>query len=168
MMNTRINISPRSKSIILIPSLLFLLTVSFHCFDDDFKTTITAENSYSDINDDTTPSPTLPVPGNAGIIIVSLLPSGDVHLSWSRASDATTEQSTLLYRAFYSLKSDIATVEGAESLGTPVSDWVTDATSATVIGLDEGKQYYFNVVVATSDGRKAAYTMNTILTPGTV
>lgn len=141
--------------------------------DDEFNSTITQENRYNDINTNPSggsddPPVLLPVPGNNGFINAAILPSQDVQLNWTRATDANTEQSKLLYRAFYSLKSDISTVEGAETFGTPASGWAEDVTSITISALEEGRQYYFNIVVATPDGRKAAYSMTSVTIPGTI
>lgn len=138
--------------------------------DDDFSATISQENRYNDnsnpSNGNDNPQISFPVPGNSGFITASILLSGDVKLVWTNASDAITEQSKLLYCAFYSLKSDISTVEGCETLGTPASGWVENATSVTISALDEGKQYFFNIVVATPDSRKAAYSMTSATIPG--
>ncbi len=153
---------------------ILMMLYMFPACDDDFSETITQENQYNDSNnpssgnDDTHIPPPMPTPGNSGFIDSSLVPSGDVQLIWTKASDTLTEQSKLLYRAFYSLKSDIATVEGAETFGTPASGWAEDAASITISSLEEGKQYFFNIVVAAPDGRKAAYSMTSVTIPGTV
>ncbi len=142
----------------------------FNC-EDEFSSTISEENRYTESDNgggEANPPAVLPNPGNSGFISASLTPSGDVQLMWTRAIDEKVEQSRLLYRAYYSLKSNIATIEGAETLGIPICGWITDATSATASGLEEGTQYFFNILVATPDGRKAAYSMTSLVIPGNI
>ncbi len=167
-------IKQNSISFLAVCVVCLSMLVLFPACNDDFSETIIQENQYNDSNNptngngDTQMPPPVPVPGNSGFIDASLVPSGDVQLIWTKASDTLTEQSKLIYRAFYSLKSDIATVEGAETFGTPASGWVEDATSINISSLEEGKQYFFNIVVATPDGRRAAYSMTSVTIPGSV
>lgn len=169
-MNLRIYIKSRAAFVLVVIVVCFSFILC-SC-DDDLSSTITEENNYSNSENSSggnnNPSITLPQPGNNGAINAEIIPSGDVRLSWTRATDALTEQSKLLYRVFYSLKSDISSIEGAETLGTPASGWVQDATSITITALEEGKQYYFNIIVATPDERKAAYQMSSLLIPGRI
>lgn len=156
-----------------------LSALSYTKCDDDFNNTIREENAYNqfheqnnDSNDNLPneypPEIISPVPGNSGAITITLLASGDVHLRWERASDTVYPASKLRYCAYYSNANSIATVEGAEMFGTPASDYAEDVTSITIKNLKEGTQYYFNILVATPDNRKAAYSATSIVIPGTI
>jgi len=143
-----------------------VLSIFIACFEDDFNATISQENSYIEPGEE--PAEILPVPGNNGIIVTSSITDEGLQLSWTKAEDEKTPQAELDYRVFQSSLNNIGTAEGAETNGTPVTDWAADFTSVTVTGLDSGTLYYFNVVARAPDGRKAAYVPASTTTVGVV
>ena len=88
---------------------------------------------------------TAPVPG--GAITTSNIQYNSLDISWPKATDDCKEQNTLKYRVFYSAFNNISNVFGAQNNGTPVGDWETDITTKSITGLEDGKVYYFNVLV---------------------
>ncbi|MCX7679183.1 MAG: hypothetical protein N2316_08175 [Spirochaetes bacterium] len=168
------------KRLLHTKSAYVLLGVFFSTFlfflascEDDFHATINEENQFIQTNpnsssDDNSSSAALLLPGNNGVILATLHPSGDIHLQWSRAHDSEWDYSKLRYCIYYSKTPNISSVEGAESFGNPVGNCQEDITSITINDLEDGTQYYFNVIVATPDSRKAAYSMTSLLIPGTV
>lgn len=141
---------------------VFCLPALTACYEDDFGTTISQENNYSNSGE------ILPLPGNSGMISASDITDDGLNLTWARATDEKTPQSELEYRIYRSDSSNIGSPDTTELNGTPLADWTADATSISVSGLEGGKVYYFNVLVKAQDGRKAAYTMVAATTVGVV
>jgi hypothetical protein len=141
--------------------IIFAALLGTFCVNDDFGEIIRAENVFLHSSD-------LPVPGSSGIISVSSITDEGLQLTWTRATDRTTPQSELEYRAFRSDSNNISTPAAAETSGTPLDIWLKDTTSLDPAGLDNNKTHYFNVIVKAQDGRKAAYTTVMAVTLGTI
>lgn len=125
--------------------MLFSLFVLFGCQSEDETTTNQASS---------TSAPTV----SEGTIIASNLSTSSVTLSWTKATDAETADIDLTYTVYYSTADNISTSSEAETNGSAAGEPATDIDSVSVTGLSAGTTYYFNVVVADSDGSKAAYT----------
>jgi len=99
----------------------------------------------------------LPVPGNAGAIVVGETTAESVVLSWTAASDNHSLPAALIYQVY---QDDVAT--GAATAGM---------TGYTVTGLTELTEYTFNVRVTDEVNLTATYQPVTVTTepiPGTV
>jgi hypothetical protein len=79
-------------------------------------------------------------------------------LSWKKAQDLVTPQSSLVYNVYYSTSDNINSVTDAETMGMA---WTgnpgTDIASATINGLTQDTQYWFNVVVDDVAGNQDHY-----------
>lgn len=117
-------------------------------------------------NEDYTPIP--PVPGGSGAINVTDLAESSLTLNWTKATDETTPQNQLQYKAFFSTSNNITSVSDMETNGTAVGDWGTDINTIGVTGLTEFTPYWFNVMVKNAEGAIAAYSPVTATPDGTV
>lgn len=100
---------------------------------------------------------TYPVPGNSGLITAES--AGDIiNLTWTEATDSTTQQSELVYKVFQSSSDNIGTVEDAEANGTALNDWTAAISTFSFPRMYDGI-YYFNVLVMDTDFNESAYTM---------
>lgn len=88
-----------------------------------------------------------PVPGNGGILSFPDTDSNSTTLSWTKAVDNVSAESTLNYKVFLSTSDNIDTVANAESNGATVQDWTSDINTVPVTDLTSGTTYYFNVLV---------------------
>lgn len=111
-----------------------------------------------------TASDEFPVPGNGGIITNGVISTTSVQLNWTRAEDAQTPQSELMYCVYRSSSNNISTPELALANGTVVTDWTQDIVTAVSNGLTPGTSYYFNVVVRDSDSNTSAYVTVSVTT----
>jgi hypothetical protein len=104
-----------------------------------------------------------PVPGNSGIIDISNILESSVTLSWSSASDLSTDTALLEYKVVGSDSDNIATVVDAELSGEGrflVQDWAADVLTVDATGLLAGGLYYFNILVRDSLENVSCYTSN--------
>jgi len=100
-----------------------------------------------------------PVPGNAGILLITEVQRTSVTLSWAKATDDKSKQNTLEYKAVYSPVENIASLDAARTNGTTAMDWTRDATGTEITGLEESSTIYFNVLVRDETGNESAYVM---------
>ena len=114
----------------------------------------------------TTASPDIsgPVPGNGGLILASA-GANTVALSWNKASDNISLQSSLQYEVRQSGSGNIDMVSDAEGNGVIVKPYTADINTFLVTGLNPGNTYYFNVIVKDGAGNKTTYAMRSITTP---
>ena len=103
-----------------------------------------------------------PVPGDSGTIGFSDTTATSTILSWTKAADNVSAESTLEYRVVQSESNNIDTASNAESNGTQVQDWTADIDTCSAEGLSAGTTYYFNVLVRDEAGNTDVYTMNSI------
>ena len=106
---------------------------------------------------------TAPTPGNAGSI-ASSINTDSATLSWTKATDNMSSQTTLQYEVRLSTSNDIGTVADAEAFGAVAVPYATDINSAAVPGWNPGTTYFFNVIVKDAAGNKAAYTTKSVTT----
>ena len=104
------------------------------------------------------PDTTPPLPGGDGILIISNYTDTSVTLSWTKATDDVTAQSSLEYRVYYAY-ADLAggNIEDIEANGTEVGEWEADIEEKTVTGLAAATIHYFVVLVRDGAGNTAAY-----------
>jgi len=100
-----------------------------------------------------------PVPGNAGVLLVTNVQPSSVDLAWGKANDDKSKQQDLEYQAVYSQSDNIASLEGASANGTVAMNWTRDVGQAHITGLTAGTDYYFNVLVRDGSDNEAAYVM---------
>ena len=105
----------------------------------------------------TTYQNTTPTVSNSRILLTSI-GSSTVSLSWTAASDTSTDGQNLLYSLYYSTSSAMSTVSEIETNGTVALSFSSGTTSHTITGLTNGTAYYFNAIVSNSAGNKAVYT----------
>lgn len=98
-----------------------------------------------------------PVPGSSGSLAVGTRTSASVALSWARAADNATPQSSLVYRLYQSASDNIRTTAEMKANGTLVGAATADLTSRTATGLAAATTYWFNVLVSDQAGYEAAY-----------
>ncbi len=99
-----------------------------------------------------------PIPGAGGVITTSSVSATSLTLNWTKATDAITPQTSLVYVVYRSTANNIGTVALAEANGTPLNGaGTTDIATYNVTGLTVGTTYFFNVLVKDAAGNKAAY-----------
>ncbi len=98
-----------------------------------------------------------PVPGDNGTLNISNLGTTSLGLSWTKASDNHTDNSSLQYRVVQSSSDRIANAETALRNGTTVLDWSTNIDNASITGLNSNTTYFFNVMVRDNVGNLGAY-----------
>lgn len=111
-------------------------------------------------------------PPSPGVIVdfTNITPTS-LTVNWTKATDDNTLQPYLEYKVVYQIFDVIGTVDAALQSGRGVSvvienadgeeeeiTWVQDNTSIDVKDLDDGIEYYFNVVVRDKYWNAAAYT----------
>ncbi|CAI6070600.1 InlB B-repeat-containing protein [Cohnella sp. JJ-181] len=101
---------------------------------------------------------------SAGTISATGVTTNSATLTWEKATDLMSEQSSLQYRVYRSFKSNIQTVADIESKGIAVNNYTTDIGSLQLIELLDGMPYYFNVIVKDKAGNKTAYAMQQVVT----
>ncbi|MFC3799946.1 InlB B-repeat-containing protein [Cohnella sp. GCM10012308] len=99
-----------------------------------------------------------------GTISASGVTTDSATLTWSKATDNMSEQSSLQYRVYRSFKNNIQTVADIEAKGIAVNAYTADIDSLQLTGLFDGMPYYFNVIVKDKAGKKTAYTMQQVIT----
>jgi preprotein translocase subunit SecB len=110
-----------------------------------------------------------PVPGSSGTITTSNVAATSLDLTWTKANDNVSAQSTLQYRAYYSTNPVLDSVNDIETNGTPVGvDYETDIATKQVVSLTGSTTYYFNVIVKDEAGNQTAYTKKTQMTADVV
>jgi hypothetical protein len=102
---------------------------------------------------------TPPTPGDSGVVSSSNVQTTGMTLTWTRATDDYTPQSSLQYCVYQSESNDIDTVLNAMANGTVLLDWTTDVANYTPLSLTLGATYHFNVLVKDARGNVAAYSM---------
>ena len=100
---------------------------------------------------------------SAPTISVGNLTYNSAKLTWTKSTDDRTLGAALQYKVVYST-SNITTVAVADALA---GTWTTDIATATVTGLTESTDYYFNVLVKDQAGNMALYSSATGKTPAT-
>jgi hypothetical protein len=98
-----------------------------------------------------------PVPGGAGTLTLSGATASSIEVSWQKATDNVSAQSTLRYKVVRSTSDNVGTAALAELNGTPVMDWTTDVSTASATGLSAGTLYYFNVLAKDEKDNTDAY-----------
>ena len=98
-----------------------------------------------------------PVPGDNGSLNISNLGTTSLGLSWTKASDNHTDNSSLQYRVVQSSSDRIANAETALRNGTTVLDWSTNIDNASITSLNDNTTYYFNVIVRDNVGNLGTY-----------
>jgi len=93
-----------------------------------------------------------------GAITASAVASTSLSLTWNKATDANTDDTTLTYQTYYSSSNNISTYTTAATNGTAFGSPLTDTNTITITGLTPSTKYYFNTVVANTGGQKTAYT----------
>ena len=126
----------------------FTLTVS-----EDDKADIVYDVAVTVAPPDTTP----PEAGGEGAISVSNVTYNSLVLSWAAATDNVTEQESLQYKVVFSENDDIGTVDGAETNGTTVKNWIANLTSTRASGLSADTTYFFNIIVRDEAGNMEVY-----------
>lgn len=101
----------------------------------------------------------LPVPGNGGIF--SGTPSGNnVILTWTKATDVNTPQTSLQYKVYYSASDNIDTVSNILANGSELTaGWRTDTNTWTYGPLAAHSMTYYNILVRDASGNISNYTM---------
>ncbi|MFZ5572043.1 MAG: fibronectin type III domain-containing protein [Thermodesulfobacteriota bacterium] len=114
-----------------------------------------------------------PVPGGGGEIEIDPVYSDSVTVRWQAASDENTPSNFLDYLVVYSTTNNIGDLASAEKNGKKAplyseeadSDeseaiyWNKNITSLKIKDLDDGIQYYFNVIVRDRAWRRSVYRM---------
>ena len=100
---------------------------------------------------------TAPIPGASGAISAGNIRKTTLTLHWEGAMDNASPRSALQYQVVQSDSGDIGTIDEARTNGAVVQDWLTDATSADVTGLQQATAYYFNVLVKDETGNVSVY-----------
>ncbi|MDM5280857.1 S-layer homology domain-containing protein [Paenibacillus silvae] len=111
-----------------------------------------------------------PEPGNNGLITVKTVDDNSVEIKWKYAFSNTTSSPDLNYRVFKSDNPDLTDATEINNNESDLSygDWITgaDTTSGTftklISGLQEGKTYYFNVIVKDRYDLEISYQMQSI------
>lgn len=101
---------------------------------------------------------------SSGTISASAVTTNSATLTWAKATDNMSEQSSLQYRVYRSFKNNIQTVADIESKGIAVNNYTADIASLQLTDLLDGMPYYFNVIVKDKAGKKTAYTMQQVVT----
>ncbi len=86
-----------------------------------------------------------------------------IPLSWNKASDNRTPQSSLLYQVYHSTSDNLGNLANCLANGTLTAE-TTDISSHTITGLLPGTEYWFNIVVIDAAGNKRAYTSGSATT----
>jgi hypothetical protein len=102
------------------------------------------------------PDTTAPTPGSSGMLASNVV-GNNAALTWTKATDDTSLQSTLLYEVRLSTNNDIDTVTKAEGYGALVVPYTPDINTAVIPGLTAGTTYFFNVIVKDEAGNKSIY-----------
>jgi hypothetical protein len=115
-----------------------------------------------------------PIPGNGGTITAEQQGSKKIGLSWTKATDGQTAQSSLVYCVYssevdptgtYSALNNVTTYANAVAAASGISPtaklettggWITDIDEL-VCKMNKNSTYYFNVFVRDSDGNISAY-----------
>ena len=84
-------------------------------------------------------------------------------MSWNKASDNRTPQSSLLYQVYHSTSDNLGNLANCLANGTLTAE-TTDISSHTITGLLPGTEYWFNIVVIDAAGNKRAYTSGSATT----
>jgi hypothetical protein len=106
-----------------------------------------------------TPDGTPPQAGNSGTLTFSGVSANSITVNWTKATDNSTPQASLLYLLYYSTSNNIDTVTNIEANGTAAGTYAANINSKTVNALTEGATYYFNVIVKDLSNNKSAYLM---------
>lgn len=101
-------------------------------------------------------------------IVASNLASASLTLTWTKATDNASAQTSLQYEVRRSASNNLGSVENIESNGTTVCNYSTDTDSCNVSGLAASTTYYFNVIVRDANTNKRAYTTVSASTTATV
>lgn len=100
-----------------------------------------------------------PVPGNAGVLLMTNVQPTTVDLSWAPANDDKSKQKNLEYKIVFSQSDNIASIEGATANGSVAMDWTRDVGKSTITGLTADTDYYFNVLVRDEADNESIYVM---------
>lgn len=101
-----------------------------------------------------------PAVGNSGAITITDVNSSSVTVSWTQATDLSTNADQLQYKVVYSTSDNISTVADAQLItdGRIIAmDWLGGTTSKQVLNLTSGLTYYFTVLVKDSLGNIGKY-----------
>src|SRR5205085_2450397 len=93
-----------------------------------------------------------------GTITTSSVTSSGLTLSWTKATDTVSPQSTLLYEVRQSTSNNISSVGTAEGSGTIALAYTADIAGTNITGLSASTPYFFNVIVKDQAGNKAIFT----------
>lgn len=89
---------------------------------------------------------------------VSNIQENSVEITWPNATEDTGTLENLEYTIYYSIESDMTTVEDIEANGTMYGlENQSDLSTVQIVGLESATTYYVNVVVKQPDGTKTAY-----------
>ncbi len=102
------------------------------------------------------------VPGNGGAYTFTYVNGHTLSLNWTAATDDTTQQSDLVYKAVYSTSANIGTVANAEANGTIKQDWTANITSVEVTASTYDQNTYYAVLVKDQAGNKAVYSQRVV------
>lgn len=110
------------------------------------------------------PDTEVPVPGDNGNIVASVIYTDSSKLTFTKATDNTTTQNELQYLLYYSTSNNLDNVLAIETNGSPADTYASDIDTKTITGLSPNTSYYFNVIVKDEAGNKAAYSPVNITT----
>jgi len=98
-----------------------------------------------------------PTPGRNGRLTAENVAETSFTLTWEKASDSGSDESTLNYQVFQSLTNNISTVAEIESNGGAPIGQAQGINALDISGLFADTTYHFNVLVIDATGHKAAY-----------
>ena len=97
-----------------------------------------------------------PSVGGSGAL-ASVNSTGNITVSWSKASSSTVSASSLSYRLYTSSSPNLRTLEDVLANGTAQGDWSADIASITLSNLSTSTRYYYNLVVQDTQGNMSVY-----------
>jgi hypothetical protein len=113
--------------------------------------------AYGGASGATTDDTESPIAGNSGALQADNAAMDVFTVTWTKAVDDISPQTTLQYQAFYSKNDDISTLAAIQSNGTAFGTPAVNISRADITVLDDNVRYYVNVVVQDEKGNKAAY-----------
>lgn len=99
-----------------------------------------------------------------GMLSPYLITVDSIGIEWLGASDNLTEQDELQYLLYASHSPNIGTVSQIERNGIPIGSYAAGQLKVVADRLNEGSDYYFNVIVKDAVGNKSAYNMLKVAT----
>jgi len=117
----------------------------------------TEESSSEESPSEESPSDETAPTVSDGTLTASSPTTTEMTISWTGATDDTSENEDLLYMVYYSASASLDSVSDIETNGTAFGEYTANITSKVVTGLIANTEYTFNVIVKDEAGNKAIY-----------